>query len=169
MAQKVVIPHPTGPGYKLLEPNTTSAGAGDDGKLVALNSSGQIDITMLPSGIGAPTQSRTAGEDLAAGDFVYINTSDTNKVYKADANAIAKMAIGYVLASASTSAAVTVYFEGTNSAVSGLTEGSHYYLSTTAGGLTTSKPSGTSDIVQYIGVATSPTSIPFNPQLPLEV
>ncbi len=46
----------------------TSAGAGDAGKIVALNSSGLIDDTMLS--IQAASQSMTAGESLSAGDFV---------------------------------------------------------------------------------------------------
>ncbi len=139
----------------------TSAGAGDAGKIPALNSSGKIDITMMPSGVGTPTQSMTAGETLAAGDFVYINTSDSNRIYKADADAIGKKAIGYVLAAASVAASVTVYFEGINDQLSGLTVGSDYFLSATAGGVTTTVPSSAGQIAQYLGTAISATAIPF--------
>lgn len=139
----------------------TSAGAGDAAKIVALNSSGKVDITMMPSGVGTPTQSMTAGENLSAGDFVYINTSDANKIYKADADAVGKKAIGYVLASASTDASVTVYFEGINDQLSGLTLGADYFLSATAGGVTTTQPSSAGQIVQYVGTAISTTAIHF--------
>lgn len=161
--------HPSAPGTQEVAANQTSAGAGDAGKIVALNSSGVVDITMMPSGVGTPTQSMTAGETLAAGDFVYINTSDANKIYKADADAIGKKAIGYVLAGASAGAAVTVYFEGKNDQLSGLTIGLDYYLSATAGGVTTTKPSTAGQIVQYLGTAITTSSIPFNPTLPLEI
>lgn len=166
---KYLVPHPTGPGYAQVEATQTSAGAGDAGEIVALNSSGKVDITMMPSGVGTPTISATAGEDLSAGNFVYINTADANKIYKADADAAAKFAIGYVLASATTGGACTVYFEGINDQLTSLTVGLHHYLSATAGASTTTKPSTTGQIVQYLGTAISTTSIAFNPQLPLEL
>lgn len=169
MANKYVAIHPSAPGYIQVEATTTSAGAGDAGEIVALNGSGKVDITMMPSGVGTPTQSETAGENLSAGDFVYYNTSDSNKIYKADADAIAKAAVGYVLSSASTSAAVTVYFEGINDQLTGLTKGLNYYVSATAGGVTTTKPSTPGQIVQHVGVAISTTAIAFKQTLPLEV
>lgn len=166
---KYLEQHPTLPGFKEATPNTTSAGAGDSGKLVALNGAGKVDITMMPSGVGTPTLSLTAGESLSAGDFVYINTSDSNKVYKADADAGAKFAIGYVLASAADEAAVTVYFEGINDQLSSLTVGAHYYLSATAGAVTATKPSSAGQTVYYIGTAISTSSIPLTKSLPIEV
>lgn len=166
---KYLIQNPSAPGTIEERSLQTSAGAGDAGKIVALNSSGVVDITMMPSGVGTPTQSMTAGENLSAGDFVYINTADANKIYKADADAVAKMAIGYVLAAASTDAAVTVYFEGKNDQLSGLTIGSHYYLSATAGGVTTTKPSTGGQIVQYLGTAITTSAIPFTKVDPIEV
>ncbi len=166
---KYIQNHPSAPGYQEVASTQTSAGAGDAGKIVGLNSSGKVDITMMPSGVGTPTQSETAGENLSAGDFVYYNTSDANKLYKADADAIAKKAVGYVLASATTGNAAVIYLEGINDQLSGLTKGLHYYLSTTAGGVTTTKPSSAGQIVQYIGVAISTTAIAFNPLSALEV
>ena len=145
----------------------TSAGAGDAGKVVALNSSGKVDITMMPSGVGTPTQSMTAGESLSAGDLVYINTSDSNKIYKADADAVGKMAIGYVLASAATDEAVTVYFEGINDQLSSLTVGTNYFLSATAGGVTATQPTSSAQIVQYIGTAITTTAIHFKFTAPI--
>lgn len=169
MAQKFLTNHPSAPGLKEIEGLQSSAGAGDSGKIPALNSSGKIDITMMPSGVGTPTQSMTAGESLSAGDLVYINTSDSNKVYKADADAVAKAAIGYVLTSGTSNNPVTVYLEGINDQLSGLTVGLMYYLSATAGGVTTTKPSTAGQIVQYVGVAISTSALAFNPQLPIEL
>lgn len=169
MAQKFLINHPTSPGHKELEGLQTSSGAGDAGKIPALNSSGKLDITMMPSGVGTPTQSETAGENLSAGDLVYYNTSDSNKLYKADADAIGKKAVGYVLAAATTGNAAVIYLEGINDQMSGLTKGLDYYLSATAGGVTTTKPSTAGQIVQYVGTAISTTALAFNPQLPIEI
>lgn len=170
MAAKYLQNHPSAPGVQQVEALQTSAGAGDAGKIPGLNGSGKIDITMMPSGVGTPTQSETAGEALSAGDFVYYNNSDTDKLYKADANAVAKQAVGYVLASSSLGAGAVIYLEGINDQLSGLTKGEHYYLSaTTPGGLTTTKPSAAADIVQYLGVAISTTALAFNPQLPIEL
>lgn len=65
----------------------SSAGAGDAAKLVALDSAGKIDSTMMPTGVGADTKTFTASENLAAGDLVNIwNDSGTPKARKADAS-----------------------------------------------------------------------------------
>lgn len=144
----------------------SSAGAGDTGKLVALDASGRIDTTMMPVGIGADTQTITASEALAAGDFVNIWNSTGAKVRKADATVAGKEAHGFVLAAVSSAAPATVYFEGTNTAVTGQTPG-NVFLATTAGTATTTAPSGTGNVVQRIGFATSATTINFQSQPPI--
>ena len=68
----------------------TSAGAGDAGKLVALDSTGKISDTMMPVGIGAETSVITATEALGAGDFVNIYGSTGAKCRKADATTAGK-------------------------------------------------------------------------------
>jgi len=89
-------------------------------------------------------------------------------VLKADANDVAKAAVGFVLSSASGGASTTVYFEGSITGLSGLTRGSKYFLSASAAGaVSTTVPSGAGDIVQYIGVATSTTEMTFEPQTPM--
>ena len=66
---------------------TTSAGAGDTGKVVALDAAGKIDSTMMPTGVGADTKTFVASETLAAGDLVNIwDDSGTPKARKADAS-----------------------------------------------------------------------------------
>lgn len=137
-----------------------SAGAGDAGKIVALDASGKLDNSMMPVGIGADTQVITASEALNAGDFVNVHNSSGAKVRKADASTSGKEAHGFVLAGVSNGAAATVYFEGTNTQVSGQTPGP-VFLSTTPGQATSTPPSTAGQVVQSIGVATSPTSINF--------
>lgn len=145
---------------------TTSAGAGDSGKLVALDGSGRIDSTMMPVGIGADTATITTSEALSAGDFVNVWNSTGAKVRKADATVSGKEAHGFVLSAYGSSASATVYFEGTNTGVTGQTPGP-VFLSTTAGVATSTAPSGSGNVVQRIGFAVSATAINFQSQPPI--
>lgn len=139
---------------------TTSAGAGDSGKIPSLDAAGRLDTSFMPTGIGADTAAITASEALAAGDLVNIWNSTGAKARKADATVAGKRAHGYVLAAVSSSATATVYFEGTNTQVSGLTPG-ELFLSTTAGGVTATAPTGSGNVVQRVGFATAATALNF--------
>lgn len=143
------------------EAKVTSAGAGDSGKIPALDAAGKLDTSVMPTGIAADTASITTSEALAAGDLVNIHNSTGAKARKADASTSGKEAHGYVLAAASSGAAATVYFEGTNSQVTGLTPGPQF-LSTTPGAATATAPSGSGNVVQRVGVATSATALNFD-------
>ena len=140
---------------------STSAGAADVDKIPELDGSGRLDVTFMPVGIGADTQSILAGESLSAGDFVNIyDDASTLKVRKADASALGTHANGYVLDAVTSGQQATVYFEGRNTSVTGLTIGLVYWLDdVTAGGLTTTAPTGAGVISQRIGKATGATSI----------
>lgn len=151
----------------IVNSKTTSAGAGDSGKLPALDASGKLDTSFMPTGIGADTASVSASEALAAGDLVNIwNSSGTAKARKADATTAGKEAHGFVLTSVSSGATATVYFEGSNTGVTGLTPGKQY-LSTTAGLATSTAPSTAGNVVQVVGYATSATVINFQSTLPV--
>ena len=138
----------------------SSAGAGDSGKIIALDAAGRIDNSMMPVGIGTDTGAVTASENLSAGDFVNIWNSTGAKVRKADATTAGKRAHGFVLASVTSGNTATVYFEGTNTAVTGQIPG-EVFLSTTAGLSTATAPSASGNVVQRIGFAISATSINF--------
>jgi len=71
-----------------------------------------------------------------------------------------------VLAAVESAANATVYFEGTNDQVTGLTPG-RQFLSTTPGGCTATAPSGSAQVIQRVGFATSATSMNFQSQTPL--
>jgi hypothetical protein len=146
---------------------TESAGAGDAGKLPALDGAGKLDVTMMPAGFGDDAVIVVTSEALAAGDLVNIwNDSGTAKARKADATTAGKEAHGFVLASVSSGGNATVYFEGQNSAVSGQTAGP-VFLSTTAGAATSTAPSGSGNVVQRVGFATSATAINFQSNDPI--
>ena len=155
---------------KQQEAATTSAGAGDSGKIVALNTSGKLDDTMMPAGVGDEVKSLTASEDLSAGNFVNIyDDGGTTKVRKADATTEGKEAYGFVLAGATSGSSASVYVTGVNDQLTGLTGGTRYYLDTTAGGITDTPPSGSNNVVQCLGVAISTTELSFIPTAPVTV
>ena len=143
-----------------------SAGAADAGKLPALNSSGKLDSTFMPSGVGADTDAIAASEALSAGAYVNVwNNSGVFNVRNADATVVGKEAHGYVLAAFASSATATVYFEGTNTQVTGQTAG-RVYLSTTPGIGSATAPSGSGNVVQVIGYAVAATQVNFQANNP---
>ena len=144
----------------------TSAGAGNAGDLVSLDDSGRIDNSVMPVGIGADTKTITASEALAAGDWVNVWNSSGAKVRKADATTAGKEAHGFVLAAVSNGANALVYFEGTNTQVSGQTPGP-VYLQTTAGTGGATIPSASGNVVQNLGVALSATEVNFERGTPV--
>jgi len=152
-------------GQKLKSFLQTSAGAADAGKPVALNSSGEIDSSMLPNR-EADSTTLPASENLAAGDLVNIwSDSGTLKVRKADATSSAKRADGYVLAGVTSPANAVVFHDGAITGLTSLTVGGRYYLSATAGGLTieASVPTTTGNLIQFVGQAVSATKLLYQP------
>lgn len=171
---------------------STSAGAADAGKIIATNASGQIDgsflnatvssspnklvmtggdgkidVSVLPTGVGADTAVINASEALAAGDLVNIwNNSGTANVRKADASTAGKEAHGFVLAAVASGQPATVYFEGTNTQMTGLTPG-RQYLSTTPGKTSATAPTGSGQVVQVVGFAVSATAMNFQSSPPI--
>lgn len=144
----------------------TSAGTGNDGDLVALDSSGRLDNSVMPVGIGVDTKTIAASEALAAGDWVNVWNSTGAKVRKADATTAGKEAHGFVLAAVSSGGNALVYFEGTNTQVSGQTPGP-VYLQTTAGTGGATIPSASGNVVQNLGVAISATEVNFERGTPV--
>lgn len=151
-----------------VEGTVTSSGAGDAGKIVALDSSGKLDNSIMPSGIGADTEVMATSENLSAGDLVNIwNDSGTRKARKADASN-GRRAHGFVLSGTTSPANATVYLSGDITGLTSLTPGVAYYLSgATAGAVTSTAPSTSGYISQEIGVAVSTTAIAFEQQQPI--
>lgn len=145
----------------------SSAGSGDSGKVVALDATGRIDATMMPVGFGDEVAKVLTSEALAAGDFVNVyNNAGTANVRKADATTSGKECHGFVLSAFASGVLADVYFDGTNTAVTGATPGT-VFLSTTAGGSTSTAPSVAGNLVQRIGICISATSIDFEAQPPV--
>lgn len=144
----------------------SSAGAANAGDLVALDDTGHISNDMMPVGIGADTATISASETLAAGDWVNVWNNSGAKVRKADATTAGKEVHGFVLSAVTSGNPATVYFEGTNTQVTGQTPGP-VYLQTTAGTGGTTVPSAAGNVVQQIGVAVSATAVNFERGTPV--
>lgn len=144
--------------------NDSSAGASDAGKIVKLDSEGRLNLNMMPSGIAPDTKDMTATEALSAGNLINVFDSTGGKARKADATAANKFhAVGFVLDSVSSGQPAKVYFEGVITGLSGLTIGAKYYLSETAGAITTTAPTSSGALVQFVGTAISATELSFEP------
>ena len=148
---------------KAIQAVVVSSGAANDGDIPALDSNGRLDVTTMPIGVGPDTKVLEVSEasGLTAGQYVNIfNDGGTEKVRLAD-NSNGRDAHGYVIAAHSDGANATVYFEGANDNLSGLTPGQRVYLGT-AGGVITSPLvpiTDTGKIHQFLGIAISPTAV----------
>lgn len=150
-----------------LEALVTSAGAGDAGKIVATDSSGRLDISLMPLGVGQEVSVIAASENLTAGDFVNIWNSSGAKARKADASSNLKWAVGFVTANVTSPANATIYgISNKNTALSGLTIGAEYWLSTTPGAVVNQAgvPTGAGQLIQRLGCAESTTAMVFSNQ-----
>ncbi|TRO18439.1 hypothetical protein EQ826_01790 [Ectopseudomonas mendocina] len=150
--------------WELVEGLVASAGSGDAGKIVALGADGRLDDSVMPVGIGADTQQAVAMETLGAGKYVqFHNDSGVFSVRLAD-NSNNRPADGFVLEEFSASSTATVYpLDSTNTALSGLTMGSRYWLGT-AGGviavpLEETDAGNNGKVSQYLGKAKSTTEL----------
>jgi hypothetical protein len=140
----------------------TSAGAGDAGKIPALDANGRLAAEMMPTGVGADTAVIQASEALSAGDFVNIhNVGGAWRIRKADGASAGKPVDGYVIAGVSSGATGTVYFEGRNTAVTGATPGRQYLSASVPGGFTATPPTGSGNVQQRVGISVSATEINF--------
>lgn len=124
--------------------------------------SGTGDVTINADASGAPAIVLNAAEALSASDLVNIfNDSGTAKARLADAGN-QRQADGFVLEGVAMNDPATIYSTGFNSELTGLTGGVEYYLSaSTPGGITTTTPTGSGDLVQRVGKAISATELDF--------
>lgn len=154
--------------YAEQEALVTSTGATDAGKIVALDSAGKLDNSVMPTGIGAVTKVALASENISAGDLVNLyNNAGTINARKADASN-GRRAVGFVLSAVTSGNNATVYLDGNITGLTSLTPGAVLYLSgSAAGGLTSTAPSTSGYISQEIGVALSATEVTFEPQQPI--
>ena len=104
-------------------------------------------------GIGLITGQTVAGSN---GDAVVLTSANTWSQADADTLANSTSMLG-IRVSATIVRVDNIY------TTSGLTAGSVYYISTTAGGITATAPTTSTDIVRVIGYALSTTQLYVNP------
>ena len=144
-------------------PVVASAGAADAGKIPALGTDGKLDPSTYDASGGPTTQAVVASEAIGAGKFVnlYSNAGTLNARLADNSNA--RPAHGFVIAGVASAGTASVYpLDAVNSALSGLTPGSEYFLGTAGGVVTpaldaTTATTGTID--QKLGLAKSATEL----------
>lgn len=144
-----------------VQATVASLGAANDGDIVALDSTGKLDPSVLPTGVGPDIATLEATEDLAAGDYVNVwDDGGVQKVRLAD-NSNLRDAHGWVQAAFLTGANAQVFFEGANENFAGLTPGARIYLGTAGDIITTPLAPivDTGSIHQFLGIAISPTAV----------
>ena len=143
-----------------VEGTVVSVGAGNAGDIPALDSNGKLDVSVLPTGVGPNVKVILASENIGAGKYVNIfDNAGTPNARLAD-NSNSREAHGFVKDAVTSGNNATIYFEGTNDDLSGLTPGSRQFLAT-AGGVTATPPTfgGGAQISQLVGTAISATEI----------
>ncbi len=150
------------------EPLVATTGAGDAGRHIATDSTGKLDPSFLPTGIGADTVVVVASEALNANDLVniYDAGSGSFRCRKADATTAGKQAHGFVKASVLNAGNATIYRRGSSDGRTGLAPG-NYFLSTTPGGITQTAPSAAGNVWQKVGVGASGTVLEFSAGEPI--
>ncbi len=129
-------------------PTGSTGPTGDKGQKGELGPESTLATTVVRTVIAA--------EDLAKGDAVYISggTGDNPQVNKADADDASKMPVFGIVDETITNTNtgnVVIYGELTAYDTTGFTTGDSLFVSTTAGSLTNSAPTGESSLIQKIG------------------
>jgi hypothetical protein len=160
MAQKFITRDADG-ALVNAEVATVSTGSGSAGNAIGANSSGHLDTTWLPPGVGEDVEIVIAAENLSAGDFVnYFSDAGVFSARRAD-NSNGRQAEGFVTEAVAVAGQARVFHLGeVNSGLSGLTIGARYWLGT-AGGVIAAPlaNSATGKLSQYLGRAKSATEI----------
>lgn len=151
---------PNGTGDVIMQGLTYPAADGSANQFLQTNGAGTLSFA-TPSNASSSQvcNDYTADEALAAVDAVYISAADN--VSKADASSEATArVIGFnnsgVVADTGTA---EICSEGVHSGFTGLTPGATYFLSETAGLITTTPPSADESVVVQVGYAKSATEL----------
>ena len=152
--------------HKEVFPSVTST----PNAIVAADSTGRIDASLMPVGVGAEVVIALTSEAISAGAFVnlYSNAGVLN-ARNADCTTNGKKAHGFVLAAVTSGGSATVFtVSQANTQLTGLVAGSDYFLST-IGSVSLTAPSTAGNLVQQLGVAGSTTSLVFCNLITIEI
>jgi len=139
--------------YKFVLKNSAGVTQRTLDNVYALQSSGAVNVEL----------SVVAGVDVAAGDLAYISDGSggltAGRAYKADADlsyGAGTPILGFVIATVSAGGTTTLRVGGVADTLAGLSAGSTYYVSATAGQITSTAPAG---YVRSVGVALTSTTL----------
>jgi hypothetical protein len=96
--------------------------------------------------------------NIAAREVVYISAADNVSLADADAD-VSSQVIGFATAAATATNSVVVRKFGRMAGFTGLTAGSRYFLSATAGAITTTVPAGAGNSIVQVGYAKNTTTL----------
>ncbi len=143
--------------YQMVVP-AVLGGAGSAGQIPALNANGQLDVSMMPNGIGHATVVLTTAVAISAGNLVNI---ESGTVKLADCSTGLK-ANGWVDAAFASGVSATVYRGSGVITTTGLTVGEAWLGQ--AGAVLAAPPTTAGYLAQNVGVATSATALQFTAQ-----
>lgn len=127
-------------------------GTGHENEIPALDGSGLLDVSMMPTGIAPEVVTCKAHEAVAAGELVNLFLDSGELKAQLACAATGLRADGYVLTAQPTPGSnCTVFLEGTITATTLTTVGARLWLSDTPGATTETAPSDSGHIVQTIG------------------
>jgi len=164
---------PNGTGDLVLDGLNWPQADGTIGQVLETNGAGQLSWATPSGGGGSSEITVTAGENLAAGDAIYISVGNANgdtgrtqgSAYKLDATNDERMEfVGFTTAAILAAATGTVSVAGEVTGLSGLTIGEPFWASiTTPGAVQVLAPIATDMIwIIQLGVATSATTGTIN-------
>jgi hypothetical protein len=125
-----------------------------------------ITAASVVAGANASTQSGTAGETIAAGKLVYLD-STARKFKLADSNSAtveARTPLGVALNTASLDQPLVIQKAGLITIGGTLTAGLAYYMSDTPGGMCPVADVGAGEYATILGIATSTTVLDLDIQ-----
>jgi len=156
-----------------VDASTDRVGIGNNAPTEKLDVTGNIkannyllNSSVADDSVSGTIRPFTAAENLVFGDVCYMNSA--GKMAKADADAIATSgAVAIATGTIASNATGNFMLNGVirDDSTYSFTIGGLIYLSTTAGAVTQTAPSGTDDVVQVLGWAITADEWMFNPSL----
>jgi hypothetical protein len=152
---------PNGTGDLVLDGLNWPQADGTAGQFLQTNGAGQLSWQNQTDDVQAEIVANeyTADEALAACDALYISAANNVSKASASGSGAPSRLMGFAQALAADTDPVFVVSEGLLGGFSGLTAGSRYYLSATAGAITATIPVGTGNTVVQAGYAKSATEL----------
>ena len=128
------------------------------------------DLTVTAANVVAPSgqeniRTGTAGEAITAGQAVYLDATDSNKVKRSDANlsSAAAAAVGVALTGAATGEPVVYAVGGDYDSGATTVKGTVYIASANAGGIAPASDAAAGWFITVLGVASSTSNITLKP------